>query len=217
MEEVRKAKGFTVARWSFSTQLVDGSPPRSQCSHSHFNIETNILYSRKSKVVLHGTKPWPMIHSPLAVNLCALLSGIQSGGRHLALCRADVKAVRAEGVVPHVEHVFPAAHHPVLHWVRHFQHGATLAGLITHHQVLQRKPTGERRSDLRTYQLINDAVQSMQVQQPMRSAGAEGLTSVLTLISKLPILAVERMIGRPTSAGKMCSGKLDPAKPHLTN
>lgn len=39
----------------------------------------------------------------------------------------------------------------------------------------------------------------------------------LTLISMLPTLVADRMIGRPTMAGKMCSGKLDPAKPHLTN
>lgn len=34
---------------------------------------------------------------------------------------------------------------------------------------------------------------------------------VLTLISMFPTLAVERMMGLPTSAGKMCSGKLEPA------
>lgn len=39
----------------------------------------------------------------------------------------------------------------------------------------------------------------------------------LTLITKFPTLLVDRMIGRPTMAGKMWSGKLDPAKPHLTN
>lgn len=39
----------------------------------------------------------------------------------------------------------------------------------------------------------------------------------LTFISMLPTLVVDRMIGRPTMAGKMWSGKLDPAKPHLTN
>lgn len=32
-----------------------------------------------------------------------------------------------------------------------------------------------------------------------------------------PTLAVERMMGLPTRAGKMCSGKLEPAYPHLTN
>lgn len=39
----------------------------------------------------------------------------------------------------------------------------------------------------------------------------------LTLISIFPTLAVERMMGLPTSAGKICSGKLEPAYPHLTN
>ncbi|KAF3837205.1 hypothetical protein F7725_004669 [Dissostichus mawsoni] len=41
-----------------------------------------------------------------------------------------------EGVVPQVEHVLPGAHHTVLHGVADLQHGAALAGLITHHQVL---------------------------------------------------------------------------------
>lgn len=40
---------------------------------------------------------------------------------------------------------------------------------------------------------------------------------VHTLISIFPTFAVERMMGLPTSAGKMCSGKLEPAYPHLTN
>lgn len=39
----------------------------------------------------------------------------------------------------------------------------------------------------------------------------------ITLISMFPTLAVERIIGLPTNAGKICSGKLDPAYPHFTN
>lgn len=60
----------------------------------------------------------------------------------LALRGPDVQAVGAEGVVPQVEHVLPAAHHAVLHGVGHLQHGATLAGLVAHHQVLV--STGDR-------------------------------------------------------------------------
>lgn len=39
----------------------------------------------------------------------------------------------------------------------------------------------------------------------------------LTLTSMLLIRALDLRIGRPTSDGNMCSGKLLPAKPHLTN
>lgn len=64
---------------------------------------------------------------------------------YLAFWRVDVQAVGTEGVVPQVEHVVPTAHHAVLHGVGHLQHGATLAGLITHHQVLV---GGNRRSSV---------------------------------------------------------------------
>lgn len=49
---------------------------------------------------------------------------------------------------------------------------------------------------------------SGQVKGSLRGTSA-GL--VLTLISMFPTFAVERMMGLPTSAGKMCSGKLEPA------
>lgn len=55
---------------------------------------------------------------------------------YLAICWVDVQAVGTESVVPQVEHVIPAAHHAILHGVGHLQHGAALAGLVTHHQVL---------------------------------------------------------------------------------
>lgn len=38
-----------------------------------------------------------------------------------------------------------------------------------------------------------------------------------TLISISSILPAARMIGRPTTEGNVCNGKLDPAYPHLTN
>lgn len=40
-------------------------------------------------------------------------------------------------MVPQVEHVIPTTHHTVLHGIGHLQHGAALAGLVTHHQVLK--------------------------------------------------------------------------------
>jgi len=57
--------------------------------------------------------------------------------KYLAVGRVDVEAIGAEGVVPEVEHVLPGAHHAVVHGVGYLQHGATLAGLIPHHQVLE--------------------------------------------------------------------------------
>ena len=39
----------------------------------------------------------------------------------------------------------------------------------------------------------------------------------LTLTSMSPTFAVDLMIGLPTIEGKMKAGKLEPAKPHLTN
>lgn len=57
--------------------------------------------------------------------------------KHLAFWWVDVEAVRTEGVVPQVQHVLPAAHPPILHGVGHLQHGAALAGLVPHHQVLR--------------------------------------------------------------------------------
>ena len=38
-----------------------------------------------------------------------------------------------------------------------------------------------------------------------------------TLISMSSTFVVDRRIGRPTSDGKMCAGKFEPEKPHLTN
>ena len=40
---------------------------------------------------------------------------------------------------------------------------------------------------------------------------------ILTLISISPTLVLDRKIGLPTSDGKMCAGKFDPAYPHFTN
>lgn len=78
---------------------------------------------------LQGRKQNPVTHD--------LLMGLNDRvSSHLALRWVDVQAVGAKGVVPQVEHVFPAAHHSVLHGVGHLQHGAALAGLIAHHQVL---------------------------------------------------------------------------------
>ncbi len=56
----------------------------------------------------------------------------------LTVGRADVEPLRAEGVIPQVQHVLPAADYPVLHGVRDLQHGAAFARLITNHQILQR-------------------------------------------------------------------------------
>ncbi len=58
--------------------------------------------------------------------------------QHLTVGRVDVEPLRAEGVIPQVQHVLPAADYPVLHGVRDLQHGAALARLVTNHQILQR-------------------------------------------------------------------------------
>ena len=55
---------------------------------------------------------------------------------YLAVGGVEVEAVGAEGVVPQVDHVLPAAHHAVVHGVGDVQHVATFTGLVAHHQVL---------------------------------------------------------------------------------
>jgi len=43
------------------------------------------------------------------------------------------------------------------------------------------------------------------------------ISCMLTLTSMLLIFVDDLRIGRPTSDGKICAGKLAPLKPHLTN
>ena len=98
-------------------------------------------------------------------HLLAVLDGIHGRLRqqHFALARVNVHLLRAEGVVPHVAHVVPVpeqtissidslvfsspvealarlADSPddaVLHGIIDFEHGAQLAGVVAHHQVLR--------------------------------------------------------------------------------
>ncbi len=82
-------------------------------------------------------------------NLDDLLSVL--GGVHGRLCEqdlavswVDVELLGAESVVPQVLHIVPVPHDPVLHRVVHLQHGAQLARLVAHHQVLQVTQRGQR-------------------------------------------------------------------------
>ncbi len=58
------------------------------------------------------------------------------GEHDAAVFLAGVDAEAREGVVPHVEHVFPTAHNALVHRVRDLQHVAVLLALVPHHNVL---------------------------------------------------------------------------------
>lgn len=69
----------------------------------------------------------------------AVLGGVHGGlgQEDLAVAGVDVELLRAEGVVPQVLHVVPVPDDAVLHGVVDLQHGAQLAGLVAHHQILE--------------------------------------------------------------------------------
>lgn len=71
-------------------------------------------------------------------DLLPVLGGVHGRLRQqdLAVAGVDVELLRAEGVVPQVLHVVPVPDDAVLHGVVDLQHGAQLAGFISHHQVL---------------------------------------------------------------------------------
>lgn len=71
-------------------------------------------------------------------DLLPVLGGVHGGlgQQDLTVLGVDVQLLGAEGVVPQVLHVVPAPDDAVLHGVVHLQHGAQLAGLVAHHQVL---------------------------------------------------------------------------------
>lgn len=87
---------------------------------------------------------WPHLDDLLPV-----LGGVHGrlGQQDLAVARVDVELLGPEGVVPQVLHVVPVPHDAVLHGVVDLQHGAQLAGLISHHQVLGGE--GEVRGQIR--------------------------------------------------------------------
>ena len=77
----------------------------------------------------------------------AVLGGVHGGlgQQDLAVAGVDVELLWAKGVVPQVLHVIPVPDDAVLHGVVDFQHGAQLAGLVAHHQVLEREVKGQHR------------------------------------------------------------------------
>lgn len=85
------------------------------------------------------------LHTAHLDDLLPVLGGVHGrlGQKDLAVMRVDVEFLRAEGVVPEVLHVVPVPDNTVLHGVVHLQHGAQLAGLIPHHQVLREVKSSE--------------------------------------------------------------------------
>lgn len=74
-----------------------------------------------------------------------VLGGIHGRLRQqdLAIARVDVELLWAKGVVPQVLHVIPVPDNAIFHGVVHLQHGAQLAGLVPHHQVLRAEVKGQ--------------------------------------------------------------------------